>query len=60
MTSNVDMDVSYLFYSLVILVLHLQYGGRVSSSINVTGDFHLFRCRVTLDFDVHLVGEWSP
>ena len=60
MTSNVDMDVSHLFYSLAILALHLLYGGRVSSSINVTGDIHLFRCRVTLDFDVHLVGEWSP
>ena len=60
MTSNVDFDVSHLFYSLAILALHLQYGSRVSSSINVTGDIYLFRCRVTLDFDVHLVGEWSP
>ena len=60
MTSNVDFDVSHLFYSLAILALHLQNGGRVSSSINVTGNIYLFRCRVTLDFDVHLVGEWSP
>ena len=42
MAANVDLDVSHLFYSLAILGLHLQYGGRVSSSIYVTGDIHLF------------------